>query len=160
MPRTSAIDLTLAELRVRRLRAFEVDLLDLAPGHVLGPLVAADEDQDAGIPRAEVARRLQPQLFAVLESHPGSLGVALFAGGHDRGDQAEGDGVVHALGWGVERLGGRALVEIEGQPAGEAAVGAGGDAARERAPRREVAVGGTRALRTARAEIHALEGFP
>src|SRR6185295_18353545 len=111
MPRTSAIDLTLAELRVRRLRAFEVDLLDLAPGHVLGPLVAADEDQDAGIPRAEVARRLQPQLFA---------------GGHDRGDQAEGDGVVHALGWGVERLGGLALVEVEGQPAGEAAVGAGG----------------------------------
>src|SRR4030095_507840 len=53
------------------------------------------------------------------------LGAALFAaGGHDRGDQAEGDGVVHALGGCVERLRGLALVEIGDQPGARAAAAA------------------------------------
>ena len=109
-------------------------------------------------PSAEVAGALELQLLAVMQGHPGALGAAFFAAGeHDRGDQAEGDGVVHALGWGVERLGGLALVEVVDQPAGEAAAVAGGDAARERAPRREVAVGGAAA---AGAEVDALEGVP
>ncbi len=119
---------------------------------------AIDEDQHAGILLAEVAGALELQLLAVMEDHPGALGAAPFAaGGHDRSDLAEGDGVVHALGWGVERLGGLALVEVVDQPAGEAAAVAGGDAARERSPRREVSVGGTAA---AGAELDALEGVP
>src|SRR6185295_3722397 len=82
----------------------------------------------------------------------------LFAAGeHDRGDHAERNGVVHVLGWGVERLGGLALVEVVDQPPGEPAAGAGGDAAREWPPRREVAVDGAAA---AGAEVEALEGFP
>ena len=83
---------------------------------------AVDEDQQAGIPLAEIAAALELQLLAALEGHPGALGAALFADrGHDRGDQAERDGVVHALGCSVERLGGLALVEVVDQPAGEAA---------------------------------------
>src|SRR5215218_7893770 len=141
-----------------RRRTVEVDLLDVGPGNVFGALTAVDEDQQAGIPLAEVAGALEPQLLAVMEGHPGALGAALFAaGGHDRGDQAEGEGVVHALGWGVERLGGLALVEVVDQPAGETAAGAGGDAARERVPRREVAVGGAA---VAGAEVDTLEGVP
>ena len=88
----------------------------------------------------------------------GALGAALFGGGeHDRGNQAEENGVVDALGWGVERLGGFALVEVVDQPAGEAAAVASGHVASERAPRREVAVGGTT---SAGAEVDALEGVP
>src|SRR6185436_17466699 len=147
-----------AERRVHRRWAVDVDLLDVGPGHVLGALTTVDEDQHAGIPLAEVAGALELQLLAVMEDHPGTLGAGLFAGGgHDRGDQAEGDDVVHALEWGVERVGGLALVEVVDQPAGEAATSAGGDAARERAPRREVAVGGAAA---AGAEVDALEGVP
>src|SRR3954452_22604106 len=152
---SSARGLAPAGRRIRRRRAVEVDLPDVGPEHVLGALAAGDEDQHAGIPRAEVAGALEPQLLAALEGHPGALFAA--GGHHDRGDQAEGDGVVHALGWGVERLGSLALVEVVDQPSGEAAGGAGGDAARERAPRREVAVVGTAA---AGAEVDALEGVP
>src|SRR3954470_21879832 len=151
----------LPQRRVHRRRAVEVDLPDVGPGHVLGALTAGDEDQQAGVPLAEVAGAFEPQLLAALEGHPGALGAALFAAGaHDRGDQAEGDGVVHALGWRVERVGGLALVEVVDQPAGEAAAGAGGDAARERAPRREVAVGGAGISGSAGAEVDALEGIP
>src|SRR6185369_14065337 len=92
-----------AEWRVHPQRAVEVDLLDVAPGHVLGALAVAGEDQQAGIPRAEVAGALELQLLAALEGYPAAL---LAARGHDRGDQAEGDGVVHALGGGVERVSG------------------------------------------------------
>src|SRR6185312_13050645 len=46
------------------------------------------------------------------------------------------------------------------QPAGEAAAGAGGDAAGERAPRREVAVGGAGIFGSAGTEVDALEGVP
>src|SRR5436305_8361962 len=144
--RRAPVILAPAERRVHRRRVVEVDLLDVGPGHVLGALTAVDEDQHAGIPLAKIASALELQLLTAMEGHPGTLGAAFFAaGGHDRGDQAEGDGVVHALEWGVERLGGLALVEVVDQPAGEAAAGAGGDAARERAPRREVAVGGATA---------------
>src|SRR5687768_15291881 len=76
-------------------RTVEVDLLDVGPGHVLGALTAIDEDQHAGISVAEVASALELQLLAVMEDHPGALGAAPFAArGNDRGDQAEGDGVV------------------------------------------------------------------
>jgi len=119
--RGAAGDLAPAERRVHRRRAVEVDPLDVGPKHVLGALTAVDEDQHAGIPLAEVAGVLELQLLATMEGHPSALGAAFIAaGGHDRGDQAEGDGVVHALGWGVERLGGLALVEVEDQPTGEA----------------------------------------
>ena len=102
--RPSARDPAPAERRVHRRRAVEVDLLDVGPGHVLGALTAVNEDQHAGIPLAEISAGLELQLLAVMEGHPGALGAALFAaGGHDRCDQAEGDGVVHALGRGVER---------------------------------------------------------
>src|SRR3954468_13919974 len=151
----------LPQRRVHRRRAVEGDLPDVGPGHVLGALTAVDEDQQAGIPLAEVAGALELQLLAAMEGHPDAPGAALFAaGGHDRGDQAEGDGVVHTLGWSVERIGGLALVEVVDQPAGEAAAGAGGDAARERAPRREVAVGRTGISGSAGAEVDALEGVP
>src|SRR5262249_5196359 len=121
-------------------------------------LTVLDEDQQAAIPFAEVAAALELQLLAVMERHLGALGAALFAAGkHDRGDQAEGNGVVHALGWGVERLSGLALVEVIDQAAVAAAAVAGGDAAREWLPRREVAVGRAAA---AGAEVEALEGVP
>ena len=40
-------------------------------------------------------RLLGGVLHAAMKNHPGALGAALFPpGGHERGDQAEGDGVV------------------------------------------------------------------
>jgi hypothetical protein len=89
-----------------------------------GALTAVDEDQHAGIAVAEVAGALELQLLATMEGHLGALAAALFGvGEHDRGDQAEGDGVIHALRWGVERLGDLALIEVVNEPAGEAAAG-------------------------------------
>ncbi len=70
---------------------------------MIGALTVVDEDQHAGIPLAEVADALELQFVTTMQGHPGTLGAALFgAGEHDRGDQAEGDGVVHAFGWGVD----------------------------------------------------------
>ena len=60
------------ERRVHRRRAVEVDLLDVGPGHVLGALMAVDEDQQTGIPLAEVAGALELQLLAILKGHPGA----------------------------------------------------------------------------------------
>ena len=80
-----------ARRRVHRRRSVEVDVLDIGPTHVLGALTAVDEDQHAGIPVAEIAGAFELQLFAVPEGHPGALGGGLSAaGGHERGDQAEG----------------------------------------------------------------------
>ena len=94
-------------------------------------------------PRSPGARATAPRRSG---GSPGRRSVARFtAGEHDRGDPSEGNGVVHALGRRVERLGGLAFVEVVDQPAGEAVAGAGGDAARERPARREVAVAGTAA---------------
>src|SRR5262245_27619367 len=137
--------------------AVEFALLDIGPWHVLGPL-AVDEDQHARILLAEVAVRLELQLLAALEGHSGVLGVALrLAGKRDRGHQAEGDGVVHPLGGGVERLGGLALVQVVDQPPGKTAAGPRGEAARERTPRQEVVVGRAAA---GGGEVDALEGVP
>src|SRR3989304_4934907 len=147
-----------AARRVRRRRAVEIDLLDIGPGQVLGALTAVEEDEHAGIPLPEVAGALEPEFLAAMEDHPGAPQAALFgAEGHERGDEPKRNGVVHALRWCVERLGGLALVEVVDQPAGEAAAGAGGDAARERGPRREVAV--RRAAATG-AEVDTVEGVP
>jgi RNA polymerase sigma factor (sigma-70 family) len=89
-----------------------VDLLDLGPAYVLGLLKAVDEDQHAGIPLAEVAGELELQHLAAMEGHLGALDPAFSGvGENDRGNQAEEDGVVDGLGWGVERLRGFALVE-------------------------------------------------
>ena len=98
-----AADLAPAERRVHRRRAVEVDPPDVAPGHVLGALPAVDEDQHAGVPLAEVAARSSWSSSPLLEGHPGALGPGagrLAAGGHDRGDQAEGNGVVSRPGTG------------------------------------------------------------
>jgi len=87
--------------RIHRRRTVEIDLLDVDPAHVLRALTAVDEDQHACIPLAEIAGALELQLLAVMEGHPGALGAALFAAAeHDRRDPSEGNGVVHAPGWG------------------------------------------------------------
>src|SRR5262245_13675346 len=150
----SASDPALTLRRVHRGRTVKVDLFDVGPEHVLGALNAVDENQHAGSPPAEVAAALKLQLLAIMKRHFGAL---FAAGKHNRGDHTEGDGVVHALGWGIERLGGLALVEVIDQAAGEAEAGAGGDAAHEWVTRREVAV---RRAAAAGAEVEALEGVP
>jgi len=135
-----------------------VDLPDLGKAYVLGLLTAVDENQHAGISFAEVAGAFELQHLAAMESHLGALGTGLFGGGeHDRSNQAEEDGVVDALGWGVKRLRSFALVKVVDQPARQAAAVASGHVASERVPRREVAVGGTT---SAGAEVDALEGAP
>ena len=100
---------------------------------------------------------LEPQLLAAMEDHPGTLGALFAAGEHDRGDQAEGDGVVHALRWASSVSVVSLSSKVVDQPTDEAAAGAGGNAAREWAPRREVAEGGAAAAGT---EVDALEGAP
>ena len=80
------------------------------------------------------------ELLAAVKKDRGTAGIG--SERHDGGDEAEGDGVVHTLALGVERLGGLALVEVVDQPSGEAATGAGRYAAGERVPRREGVVAG------------------
>lgn len=123
---------------------------------MLGPLPAALEDQEAEVPRAQIAGTLEPKRLAALERHPGKRGLGRNELAQlDRCDAAEGDGVVDPLRWRIERLGGLALVEVEDQPAGKPAAGPGDDAARDRAAGREVVVAGAGA---AGAEVDALEG--
>src|SRR5512145_3125430 len=129
------------EWRVHRRRAIELDLVNLGPAYVLGLFSTFDEDQHAGIPTAQVAGEFELEYLATMKGHAGApraaLGTALFwCGQHDRVNQAEKDGVVDKLRWGVECFGGFALVEVVDQPAGKAAAVAKGHLARERAPGR------------------------
>ena len=152
---------TAAARRVRRRRTVQVDALDVGPGHVRGLLDAVDEDQQSGVPVAEITAPLEVELLAAREDHAREPSTMLLRrGGHDRGDQLEGDGVVHTLGRSVERLDRLGLVEVVNEPPGEASAGGRGDAASERAPRQEVAVGGAASDPTAGVEVDALESVP
>ncbi|HYN41868.1 MAG TPA: RhuM family protein, partial [Thermoanaerobaculia bacterium] len=84
------------------------------------------------------------RLKEVLTLPGGRDADAVAAGEDERDDPPEGDGATHASGSGIERLGDLALVEVVDLPAGTVVSGTGGDASRERPPRRDVARGGRR----------------
>src|SRR5688500_9897103 len=138
----------------------EVDPTHLLPGHVLGPLAGAGEDEHAAPRAAGVVGVPELQLVAAVE-HDLHAGRAIGAGwGWERldgGDQLERDAVVDALRFGVERVRGLALVEVEDHAPGETTPVARGDAAGEGSARRDVRV--TEAA-AAGGQLEALEAVP
>ena len=98
--------------------------------------------EHSGQDNEDASSRQAPAIQATKKpSHTSDLAATLFeVRKDDRVDEAEGDGVVHALGRGIQRLGGFALVEVVDQPAGEAAAGPGEDAAGEWAASVEVVI--------------------
>src|SRR5688572_18809530 len=93
-----------------------------------------------------------------MKGHAGAPAVALSPGGkHDGINQSEEDGVVNALRWRVECLGGFALIEVVDQAAGDAAAVTSRHLARHGTPWREVAVRRTTATGF---ELNEIENAP
>ena len=107
---------------------------------------------------AEITRGLRGQTLAAQESYPADLGTPLVTSRRrDPGDQPKGDRITHSAIPDIEGVCGFRLVEVVNQTTGQGLAGLSRHGARDRPPRREVAVG--RAGR-AFAEFNMVEDLP